>query len=82
MNGVAIKSLDELKRNFSIYELVDGYYSGGLEFFLEDIGDTEKCIQIRNIEKNNAYLLIKLYQILGIPVELSEDEIRKTFSKI
>ena len=77
MNGVTIRSVEELKRNFAINDLVDEYFSGALEFFLEDIGDTEGYRKIRNIDKNNAYLLIRLYEILGIPTELSEEEVRK-----
>ena len=32
--------------------------------------------KIRNIRKNNAFILVKLYEILGIKPELSEEEVR------
>lgn len=79
MNGKLLKSLDELMRNFSIDDLVAGYYSGELLFFLCKIGEMEKATAIKSIQ-NNAFLLVKLYSVLGIEPELTEEEIRSRFS--
>lgn len=79
MNGKLLKSLDELMRNFSIDDLVAGYYSGELLFFFCKIGEMEKAEAIKSIQ-NNAFLLVKLYSVLGIEPELTEEEIRSRFS--
>lgn len=76
MNGVKLKTLDDLKHNFAIDELIDSYYSGELEYFLKETGNFDKLNQIRNISKNNAFLLVRLYEILEIEPELSEEEVR------
>ena len=76
MNGVKLKTLDDLKRNFAIDELIDSYYSGELEYFLQETGNFDKLNQIRNISKNNAFLLVRLYWIFEIELEMSEEEVR------
>ena len=81
MNGKKLRSVSDLKRNFAIDELIDSYYSGELEYFLKETGNLDMIRKIRNIRKNNAFLLVKLYEILGIKPELSEEEVRN-FSDI
>ena len=76
MNGKKLRSVSDLKRNFAIDELIDSYYSGELEYFLKETGNIDMIRKIRNIRKNNAFLLVKLYEILGIKSELSEEEVR------
>ena len=76
MNGKKLRSVSDLKRNFAIDELIDSYYSGELEYFLKETGNPDMIRKIRNIRKNNAFLLVKLYEILGIKPELSEEEVR------
>ena len=76
MNGKKLRSVSDLKRNFAIDELIDSYYRGELEYFLKETGNPDMIRKIRNIRKNNAFLLVKLYEILGIKPELSEEEVR------
>lgn len=76
MNGKKLKSVNDLKRNFAIDELIDSYYSGELEYFLKETKNFDMVRKIRNIPKNNAFLLVRLYEIFGIKPELSEEEVR------
>ena len=76
MNGKKLMSVNDLKKNFAIDELIDSYYSGELEYFLKETKNLDMVRKIKNIPKNNAFLLVKLYEILGIKPELSEEEVR------
>ena len=76
MNGKKLRSVSDLKRNFAIDELIDSCYSGELEYFLKETGNPDMIRKIRNIPKNNAFLLIRLYEIFVINPELSEEEVR------
>ena len=80
MNGEYIETLQDLKRCFSIDELIYDYISGELEIWLRKIGETEKAYRISKISKVNAYILIQLYEILDLNPELSEEEIRNIFT--
>ncbi len=82
MNGEYLLSIDDLKRCFSIEELIYSYISGELEIWLRKIGEDEKAEQIRSVPENNALLLIRLYSILELPYEYSEEKIRSDFSQI
>lgn len=75
MNGEKLCTIADLKRCFSIDELIYSYYSGELEIWLKKIGETEKSGQVGNIV-NNALLLVRLYQVLGLEYEMSEESIR------
>ena len=77
MNGEYLLSIDDLKRCFSIEELIYSYISGELEIWLRKIGEDEKAEQIRSVPENNALLLI-----LELPYEYSEEKIRSDFSQI
>lgn len=79
MNGKLLKSLDELTKNFSIDDLVACYYSGELFFFLQKIGEYEKLAALQRVTRN-AYLLVQLYELLGLNPELTETNIRRCFS--
>ena len=68
MNGEILTDLNDLKRCFSIDELLYSYGNGELEIFLEKIGEHEKAEQIQEISENNALLLIRLYDIFGFAV--------------
>lgn len=74
MNGEYLETLQDLKRCFCIDELIYSYYNGELEIFLDKIGEKQKAEQIRNIPENNALLLIRLYEILGLQYEDSEEK--------
>lgn len=76
MNGEKLYTIADLKRCFSIDELIYSYYSGELEIWLKKIGETEKAGQVGNIV-NNALLLVRLYQVLGLEYEMSEESIRE-----
>lgn len=80
MNDEYIETLQDLKRCFSIDELIYDYISGELEIWLRKIGETEKAYRISKISKVNAYILIQLYEILDLNPELSEEEIRSIFT--
>lgn len=79
MNGKLITTIPELMRNFCIDELVGAYYSGELEFFLIKLGDHKKVAALREIE-NNAFLLVRLYEVFCLDPKLTEEEIRDYFS--
>ena len=82
MNGETLTNLEDLKRCFSIDELIYIYYNGELGIFLEKIGEHEKAKRIRNINKNNALLLIRLYEIFGFEFEDSEEKIRSDYASV
>ena len=76
MNGNIIHSVNELKRNFVIDELIDSYYSGELEFFLRSIGDAGRLKKLRSSVRQNAYMLVDLYDVFDISPEMTEEEVR------
>lgn len=76
MSGKKVHNIVELKRNFEIDDLIYSYYNGELSIWLRKIGETETADQLDGIPKRNALLLIRLYQILGIEPEMTEEEIR------
>ena len=78
MNGEYLTNIADLKRCFSLEELLYSYYNGELEIFLEQIGEHQKAKQIQEISAHNALLLIRLYQVFDIPYEQNEEEIRAT----
>lgn len=80
MNGEYLNTLQDLKRCFCIDELIYSYYNGELEIFLDKIGENKKAEQIRNIPENNALLLIRLYEVLGLKYEDSEEKIRSDYA--
>ena len=82
MNGEYLENLNDLKRCFSIEELLYSYNNGELEIFLDKTGEHQKAEQIRSIPVNNALLLIRLYDILEIPFEYSEEKIRQAYSSV
>lgn len=82
MNGEYLESLHDLKRCFCLEELLYSYYNGELEIFMSKIGENEKAEQLRNISENNAFLLIHLYEILGLNYEDSEEKIRQNYSSV
>ena len=82
MNGEYVETLQDLKRCFCIDELIYSYYNGELEIFLHKIGEKQKAEQIRNISENNALLLIRLYEILGLQHEDSEEKIRSDYASV
>lgn len=82
MNGEYLETLQDLKRCFCIDELIYSYYNGELEIFLDKIGEKQKAEQIRNNTENNALLLIRLYEVLGLKYEDSEDKIRSDYALI
>lgn len=79
MNGVLLRSFDDLLRNFNIDELVHGYFTGELEIFLRKIGEAEKAEQITGLS-SNAMLVVGLYHTLGLDPELTEVEIRTSYT--
>ena len=79
MNGEYLENLDDLKRCFCMDELIYTYISGELEIWLRKIGETDKADKISEITKINAYILIRLYEILELNPYLSEEEIRSLY---
>jgi len=76
MNGEHLETLKDLKRCFCIDELIYTYCSGELEIWLRRIGETDKAEKVGKIAKVNAYILLRLYEILDLNPDLSEEEIR------
>lgn len=79
MNGRQLTTISDLKKNFAIDDLISAYYSGELEFFLKKCGEYEKAEALLTIE-NNAFLLVRLYEILDIDPTLIDFEVRAMFS--
>ena len=82
MNGEILTNISDLKRCFCLDELLYSYYNGELEIFLEKTGEHQKAEQLRRISKNNALLLIRLYEIFDLPYEDSEEQIRNAFASM
>ena len=82
MNGEVLTNLADLKRCFCLDELLYSYYNGELEIFLEKAGEHNKAEQLRKISKNNALLLIRLYEIFDLPYEDSEEQIRNDYALV
>ena len=82
MNGEILTNIRDLKRCFCLDELLYSYYNGELEIFLEKAGEHQKAEQLRNIPKNNALLLVRLYEIFDLPYEDSEEQIRNDFASV
>lgn len=80
MNGEHLETLHDLKRYFCIDELIYNYGSGELEIWLRKIGETLRAEKVSEIPKVNAYILLRLYEILDLNPELSEEEIRSLFT--
>ncbi len=76
INGEYLETLQDLKRCFCIDELIYTYISGELEIWLRKIGETDKAEKVSKIPKINAYILLRLYEILDLNPDLSEEEIR------
>ena len=56
--------------------LIDSYYSGELEFFLRSIGDAGRLKKLRSSVRQNAYMLVDLYDVFDISPEMTEEEVR------
>ena len=82
MNGEVLTNISDLKRCFCLDELLYSYYNGELEIFFEKTGEHQKAEQLRNIPKNNALLLVRLYEILDLPYEDSEEQIRNDYASM
>ena len=76
MRGKEISSLRELAANFAIDDLINVYYTGELEFFLRRCGEDNKANALGDIPQN-AYLLVRLYEILDLDPNQTEEEIRR-----
>lgn len=79
MRGCSLRSIRDLKANFSIDELVYSYYSGELEIWLNNIGEKSKAKKLSRISSNNAQLLIELYKVFDLNPALSEEEVRRKY---
>ncbi|MDE6034847.1 MAG: hypothetical protein K2G36_02945 [Ruminococcus sp.] len=78
MLGNELHSMQDLKYNFSIDELIYSYYSGELAVFLNSIGEYEKAEKLDDIP-HNGYLLTELYELFGLNPEVSEEDIRSIY---
>ena len=76
MRGKEISSLRELAANFAIDDLINVYYTGELEFFLRKCGEESKANMLGDIPQN-GYLLVRLYEILDLDPNQTEEEIRR-----
>lgn len=74
MFGTELYSMQDLKDNFSIDELIYSYYSGELAVFLDSIGEFEISQKLDNI-RHNGYLLTELYKLFGLNPETSEEDL-------
>lgn len=79
MNSNVIGSLNELKQNFSIDELVYCFCSGELEIWLRKIGENTLADKVSETSYN-GYVLENLYRLFGLDPALTEIEVRSLFS--
>lgn len=79
MNGNEICSLNKLKQNFSIDDLVYCFSSGELEIWLRKIGEIALADKVSEITYN-GYVLENLYRLFCIDPALTESEVRSLFS--
>ena len=79
MNGQLVGNVEDLLKNFSIEDLIWSFYTGELTIFLRKIGETGKAASIEGL-KRDAYMLEKLYGVLGIDPSLTEEEVRAQYS--
>ncbi len=79
MRGCSLRSIRDLKANFSIDELVYSYYSGELEIWLNNIGEKSKAKKLSRISSNNAQLLVELYKVFDLNPALTEEEVRRKY---
>ena len=79
MRGCSLRSIRDLKANFSIDELVYSYYSGELEIWLNNIGEKSKAKKVSLITSKNAQLLVELYKVFDLNPALSEEEVRRKY---
>lgn len=78
MSGNELYSLQDLKHNFSIDELIYSYYSGELAVFLNSIGECDKVLKLDSIP-HNGWLLIRLYELFDLNPELPEETVRNKY---
>lgn len=76
MNGKKIDSLEDLRINFNISDLVKNFQRGELSKWLLDLGYVEKSTQLDRLSKNESMLLTKICEILEINPNLTEEEIK------
>lgn len=81
MLGNEMHSIQDLKRNFSIDELIYSCYSGELAVFLNSIGESETAQKLDNISYN-GFMLVRLYELFGLNPEWTEEEIRNQYQKV
>lgn len=78
MFGNELYSMQDLKQNFSIDELIYSYYSGELAVFLNSIGEYENAEKLDDIP-HNGWLLIRLYELFDLNPELTEEAVRNKY---
>lgn len=78
MNSNVIGSLNELKQNFSIDELVYCFCSGELEIWLRKIGENTLADKVSEIPYN-GFVLENLYRLFGLDPSLTESEVRAEY---
>ena len=76
MRGQEIVSMSGFRANFVIDDLINAYYSGELDFFLRKCGEDKKADMLAAIP-HNAYLLVRLYEILDLDPKQTEEEIMR-----
>ncbi len=80
MRGVKLNSIKEMKRNFSVDELMYSFCSGELEIWLRKIGEFSVANKVSGIP-HNASSLQKLYKVFGLNPVHTEEEIRRLFRR-
>ena len=79
MIGEHTKTLGDMLHNFALDELIDSYYTGELEIFLRRIDCSSAADAVAALNMHNAFILVKLYEILGLNPEMTEEQIRLSF---
>lgn len=73
------KTLSDMLHNFALDDLIDSYYTGELEIFLRRIDCVGAADAVAALNTHNAFILVKLYEILGLDPEMTEEQIRLSF---
>ena len=78
MLGNQLHSLTDLKRNFSVEELMYSFCCGELEIWLRKIGENDIADKV-SVIPHNADSLTELYKLFGLKSEMTDEEIRNLF---
>ena len=76
MNGVEIRSLEELKENFSAPQLLEYMENGKMVTWMRDRNLNDMAEQVQELKTEDLNSLVRLCEILDIPSEKAKEYIK------